>query len=254
MRYFLFLFIGVFSLTITSCKQHKSADLRIAVAANMQFAMDELTTAFTKETGITCELIISSSGKLTAQLQEGAPYDVFLSADMSYPMTLHQAGLTIDTPKVYAKGGLVLWTATKDFQPSMELLTSERIERIAIANPKTAPYGRAAIASLRHYGVYNDVQHKLVYGESIAQVNQFVQSKAATVGFTTTAVVHTPTLQDNGNWTSVPIAAYKPIEQGYVIISGKKRQERKGQRFGAFLSSEKAHRILKSYGYLVPNL
>lgn len=254
MRYFLLLLIAIFSLSVTSCKQQKSADLRIAVAANIQFAMEELTTAFHKETGIQCELIVSSSGKLTAQLQEGAPYDVFLSADMDYPQVLHDAGLTVAPPQVYAQGGLVLWTNHDELRPSMEVLTSDRIKRIAIANPKTAPYGRAAVAALRHYGIYEQVAPKLVYGESIAQVNQFVQSKAATIGFTATAVVHAPKLQDMGNWTRVSMVAYTPIEQGYVVMTGKKRHERKGQRFCDFLSSEKGRQILESYGYLVPDL
>lgn len=253
MRYLLLL-IGVFSLTVTSCRHRESKDLRIAVAANMQFAMEELTTAFTKETGITCELIVSSSGKLTAQLQEGAPYDVFLSADMNYPEVLYRAGLTVAAPQVYAKGGLVLWTANTDLRPNMELLTSDPIDRIAIANPKTAPYGRAAIAALRHYGIYESVQDKLVYGESIAQVNQFIQSQAATIGFTATAVVHSPMLQDEGNWTLVPSSSYTPIEQGYVVLVSNKRREQNGQRFGDFLSSPSGRQILESYGYLVPNL
>lgn len=223
--------------------------LRVAVAANAQFVMEELKTTFQKKTGIAVESIVNSSGKLTTQIQQGAPYDVFLSADMAYPQTLHKAGLTVSEPVVYAYGALVLWTTGKlPMTPRLSILTDPAVLHIAIANPATAPYGEAAVSFLKARKLLEQLQPKLVYGESIAQVNQYVLSGAAEVGFTAKSVVLDPSLTEKGHWIEIPRNAYAPIAQGVVILKRTTQAKAAGQ-FLTFLRSPAARRILQKFGY-----
>ena len=239
------------SLLLMACQPTSSDPLTIATAANMQFAMETLTEAFTNETGIACETVVSSSGKLTAQIREGAPYDVFVSADMRYPTVLYDNGLTVAEPDIYAYGRLVLWTTVDTLSPTLDLLKSEAVRHIALANPKTAPYGEAAIQVLHHYRLYDEVADKLVFGESIAQVNQFVSSRAAEVGFTAQAVVVSPEVQGQGRWQSIDTAAYTPIAQGAVILKNQTAPPEQAQQFYDFLFSSSGKEVLTRFGYAV---
>ncbi len=236
-------------LFATGCTPSKTSKVTIATAANMQFVMKDIAAAFTQKTGIDCDVIISSSGKLTAQIQEGAPYDVFVSADMKYPETLHKNGYTIENPKVYGYGQLVLWSALEDLQPSLELLTHQKIEHIAVANPKTAPYGEAAISVLKQANIYDQLSDKLVYGESISQTNQFIVSGAAQVGFTAKSVVLSPQMEGKGQWIAIDKNLYTPIAQGAVIIKKDSISEAT-LKFYKFLFSPKSKEILENFGYL----
>ncbi len=238
--------------TLIACQQKPASQLTIAAAANVQFAMEELAEQFTKKTGIECDVIISSSGKLTAQIKEGAPYDLFISADMKYPELLHSFGLTTSPPKPYALGNLVLWsiTVTQPAASIQKLGNVPHIKHIALANPKTAPYGEAAIKALRHYHLFDTLQSKLVYGESISQVNQFVISKTAEVGFTAKSVVMSPKMKGQGDWSEVPMESYPPIAQGVVVV--KNGQVEKAEAFYEFLFSQEAKVILERFGYGVP--
>ncbi|MEZ4955399.1 MAG: molybdate ABC transporter substrate-binding protein [Saprospiraceae bacterium] len=203
---------------LLACGHEKSAKLTIAAAANVQFAMEELTEQFAKKTGVECHAIHSSSGKLTAQIKEGAPYDLFISANMKYPDELHQSGLTTDPAKPYAYGKLVLWTMMDEILSDeldiQKLADNHSVKHLAIANPKTAPYGEAAVEAFHFYNLYDALQPKLVFGESISQVNQFVLSKTAEVGITAMSVVLSPKIKDQGHWAEVPQESYTPIAQG----------------------------------------
>ncbi len=225
--------------------------LIIAVAANMQFAMQEICKTFTKQTGIKCDLIISSSGKLTAQIKEGAPFDIFVSADMKYPNELFTTGFTIGQPKIYAYGKLVMWSMIESIKPSIDMLTNPSINHIAIADPKTAPYGEAAVDALKHYGVYENIKDKLVYGESISQANQFIISKSAQVGFTAKSVVLSPEMKGKGQWTDVDKNSYSAIAQGVVIVKRKDSQQDNAEKFYNFLFSGDVKKILENFGYSV---
>lgn len=239
--------VGLFS----SCNTVPSSNtLTIATAANMQFAMQVLTKAFTAKTGIHCDVVISSSGKLTAQIKEGAPYDVFVSADMKYPNELFNSGLTANTPKVYALGRLVLWSMVEGLNPTLEGLKNGQIQHIALANIKTAPYGIAAMKILEHHQLLEELEEKLVYGESIAQTNQFITSKSAEVGFTALSVVLSPPMKNKGQWMVLE-EGYAPIEQGVVLVKRKDGNGNQAQQFYDFLFSEEAKRLLKDFGYLV---
>ena len=241
--FFLFLILLTFG-----CKKDNSNKILIATAANMQFAMKELSQAFTKQSGIECDIIISSSGKLTAQIKEGAPYDLFVSADMKYPEDLYKSGFTTKKPEIYAYGKLVLWSIKAGLNPNINQLSDEKIKHIAIANPKTAPYGKAAVDVLNHFNIFKKVEKKLVYGESISQTNQFIISGSAQVGFTAKSVVLSPKVEGKGQWTAIDENSYTPIAQGVVILK-KDNPSESAENFYSFLFSDHSKEILENYGY-----
>lgn len=232
--------------------QDEAPPLVIATAANVQFAMVDLIDAFTSETGIACERVLGSSGKLTAQIKAGAPYDVFVSANMLFPETLYEEGLSENAPMVYAYGKLVMWSCQDTLRPSWEMLTLPAIEHVAIANPKTAPYGTAAMQVLESKGIYASIKDKLVYGESIAQTNQFILSGTASIGFTAMSVTLSPPMREKGHWVAVDEDRYDRIAQGVVVL--KKTDDAqadtgRANQFMEFLLTEKARSILATYGY-----
>ena len=229
-------------------------EITVAAAANVQYALEELKAEFEKNSDIKLKMIIGSSGKLTAQIENGAPFDVFISADMEYPEVLHKEGLTYQPPKIYAYGTLVLWTLKDlDLSKGVEIVADSSVKKIAIANPKTAPYGRQAVNAMKHYKVYKKIQPKLVYGESIAQVNQFVTTQAVDVGFTAKSVVLAPNLKEKGKWVEVDASAYTPIAQGIIILKyAQKNNLKEAQAFYDFLFSPQARDIFKKYGYVLP--
>ena len=223
--------------------------VRIAVAANAQFVSQKLKEEFKKETGIDADLTVSSSGKLTAQIEQGAPFDVFLSADMKYPQELSDKGLTTDKPAVYAYGTLVMWSLQKrDLSKGLAAILNPDISKIAVANPKLAPYGEATIAALTKQNLLEKAEPKIVYGESISQVNQYLLSGAADIAFTAKSVVLDTAMSGKGNWVEVSKLLYKPIEQGVVIIKGSANADT-GKKFYSFLFTKKAKVIFTKYGY-----
>jgi molybdate transport system substrate-binding protein len=245
----LFLFSMVLLL---SCNTNPEKEkLHIAVSANMQFAMKELTAAYTSKTGVGCQLIISSSGKLTAQIKEGAPYDLFVSADMKYPEDLYKAGFTYDKPEVYAFGRLVMWTLQENIRLFPDTLLSTTIKHIALPNPRTAPYGSAAVRYLQKQRIYEAISNKLVYGESVAQTNQFIFSGSAEIGFTAKSVVLSPAIAGKGSWIDIPQVDHEPIAQGIVVIKNKKQVKDKALAFRDFIFSEESKLILEKYGYII---
>jgi len=233
----------------TSCKKQKEDTLNIAVASNMQFAIEELVTEFSKQTGIETVFITGSSGKLTAQIKQGAPYHVFLSADMKYPYSIYNDKLTVDKPQVYALGNLILWTNTPTVIPSLKLLKSLEPHQIAIANPRTAPYGKATIEVLIKHNLYKDLKEQLVYSESIAQVNQFISSKACKVGFTNKSIVFKNTSIKKNTWINIPKGDYTPIKQGIIVLNKSKKEIKRALLFRDYLISPKGQQILLKYGY-----
>lgn len=243
MKKLLYIILG-FGL-LFGCNE-KEQKVRIATAANMQFAIDSLAKNFTLKTGIPSQSVISSSGKLTAQITAGAPYDIFLAADMKYPKVLFEKGLTANQPKVYAKGKLILWTLKDSISPSIAYLETDKINHIAIANPETAPYGAAAMEVLKHYQLGQKLKNKLVFGESIAQTNQFIHSEAAEIGFTSLSTIKAPKLMNKGRWIEIDTNLYPPIEQGIVIL---KNHHKDADQFYDFLFTEEARNILNHFGY-----
>ncbi|MBW8889113.1 MAG: molybdate ABC transporter substrate-binding protein [Fibrobacteres bacterium] len=225
-----------------------------AVAANVQFAMEELKADFKKSAGVEVKTVYGSSGKLAAQIKNGAPFDVFISADMDFPDSLAKWGYASAKPKPYAYGKLVLWTM-RDSDPSkgLSLLAEAGVEKIALADSERAPYGREAVKALKKSGYYDRVKKKLVFGESISQVNQYVLLGTADIGITAKSVVLAADMRGKGKWADVDSTAYDPIAQGAVICKyGAENNPGPSAKFLEYLYSAPARIILAKYGYLLP--
>ncbi len=229
-------------------KRPNASPLLIATAANMQFAMKDICLAFEEETGQACELIIGSSGKLTAQILEGAPYDVFVSADTKYPNSIYKQGKSTTIPQIYALGKIVIWSNSQKPLFPLDSLIQKDI-KIAIANPTTAPYGRAAQEALKQSGLSEQAQDKLIYGESIAQVNRFVETQNVDFGITSISSVLSMELKGKGHWAAIPDSLYNDIEQSVIMIKQGEKSKQGSKVFEDFLFSKKAQAILKQYGY-----
>ncbi len=228
--------------------------LNVAVAANVKYAFDDLAAEFKKETGIQVQGIFGASGKIVAQVKSGAPYDVFLSADTESPDVLYREGLAIGAPRVYAYGVLVLWSRKDiDLGKGIVVVTDTAVQKVAIANPELAPYGRAAIQALEKAGLSGAVGPKLVYGESIGQTLQFADSGAADVAFVAKSLVVSPEMTGTGKWVEAPKGSYAPIAQGVVVLKhGAETRGDAARKFVAFLFTPKARAIFEKYGYLLP--
>ena len=228
--------------------------LTVAIAANLKYVFDDLALEFKKETGIETQSVLNASGKIAAQVRNGAPFDLFLSADMDFPEGLYKDGYALTPPKAYAYGLLVLWTQ-KDYDLSKGVagLAEASVGKVAIANPKVAPFGRQALKALEYYKVTAAVEPKLVYGESITQVSQYVDSKVVDVGFSAKSIVVAPETAGKGKWVELPAESYEPIAQGIVIL--KHASEVNGEaarKFYGFVLSEKGRAIFAKNGYKLP--
>ncbi len=232
-----------------SCETSETKSLRIAVSANMQFAMTEIAAAFDETYNLPVETIVSSSGKLTAQILQGAPYDLFASADLIYPDTLYRSGLTTSAPIIYAYGQLMAWSKVESFDP--ETFNILDYPTIAIANPSLAPYGKAAVQMIEYYKWDLDRSEHLVYGESIAQVNQYILSQAVELAFTASSTAVIPAFKKVGAFIPIDSSAYAPIAQAIVAMETSAFQE-STQLFLDFMTGNRAKEILTKYGYTLP--
>ncbi|SNZ10061.1 molybdate transport system substrate-binding protein [Persephonella hydrogeniphila] len=224
--------------------------LRIAAAANVQYALQDIISSFRKKfPQVEIIISVSSSGKLTAQIERGAPFDIFLSANMKYPEYLYKKGLALGKPVVYAKGVLVLWSM-KNIplkEKDIFVLEEDTVKKIAIPNPRNAPYGEEAVKALKFYRLYRKVKNKLVYGESVSQATQYIYKKLVDAGFCSKSVVLSPKMRGKGVWIEVDRKAYSPIKQGAVILS----KNIYAKEFLRFLLSDEGKKILKKYGYII---
>jgi molybdate transport system substrate-binding protein len=229
--------------------------LSVAAASDLQSALPAIAAQFEKDTGHAVALTFGSSGNFFAQIQNGAPFDVLLSADIDYPRRLEAAGLSEPGSLYqYAKGRLVLWTRNDsgvDVRPGLIALLNARVRRIAIANPEHAPYGRAAVSALRREGLYERVQGKLVLGENISQAAQFAQSGSADAGVIALALAASPTLKNSGTYTEIPESLFPPIEQAACIVASS-RQKALAREFVDYLKKPESLQILRAYGFTVP--
>lgn len=228
--------------------------ITVAAAANMKYAVTDIAKAFTKESGIDVKIITGSSGKLTQQIMSGAPYDAFLSADVEYPAKLANGGFTTTPAQVYAYGTLILWSDTGvDLSKGVSIVADPSVKKIAVANPKTAPYGIEAMNAMRYYKVDNNVQGKLIIAESISQVGAYVTTKAVDVGFMSKSIVLSPEMKNVGKWVEIYDKAYNTIDQAMVgLKNGSPENQIAAKKFLKFMTSAKAHKILKANGYQIP--
>ena len=224
--------------------------LSIAAAADLQFALADGGRQFRRQHPQT-ELAIDygSSGNFYAQIRNGAPFDLYLSADVQYPRNLAHDGLVpADSVFVYAAGRIAVWVPASSKLDPATALSDPSVRRIAIANPQHAPYGRAAEAALRNLGLYDSLAKKLVLGENISQTLQFIQSGAADTGIVALSLALAPTVREQGRYWEVPVSAYPKIEQGGVIL----KDSSAAREFREWLLGPSGRSLLKQYGFSLP--
>jgi len=229
-----------------------ASTINIAVAANVSYAIDELIAEFNKTHKDTkVRVTLGSSGKLTAQIKHGAPYHLFMSANMKFPQSLYEDKIAKNPPVIYALGTLaILSKEEKEMSKGIELLKNDEIYKIAIANPKTAPYGTAAMQAFKSAGIYEKIKSKLIFAESISQTVSFAIT-AADVGLIAKSSLYSKTMlkyKQNINWVEVDAKLYTPIKQGIVMIE----DDKETKAFYDFILSQSAKDIFKKYGYLLP--
>lgn len=227
--------------------------ITIAAAADLKYAMDEIVAGFRKgQPTHEIDVVYGSSGKFHTQIRQGAPYDLFFSADINFPRELARQGLAAGEVRPYAVGRIVLWSAGMDAtKMTLASLVDPKITRIAIANPKHAPYGKRAEEALRASGVWEKLQPKLVFGENIAQTAQYVQSGNAQIGILALSLVINPELSKQGGYYLIPEKLHTPLEQGYVITKpGADKQL--ARQFADFMGSKQARGIMTKYGFVLP--
>jgi molybdate transport system substrate-binding protein len=233
------------------------AVLHVAAAANLKFALDEIEAAFEREhSSIRLELTYGSSGNFFAQLTQRAPFDLFLSADTSYPRRLVEQGLAQEEGYfAYAQGRIVVWvpsTSRLDLDArGMQALLDPSVRKIAIANPELAPYGQAAVAAMKSLGVHDGLADRLVLGENITQAGQFVESGAADAGIIALSLALAPQMKAKGRYWEIPRSAYEPIEQAGVVMSFSQNPAVAAQ-LRSFLTGPQGQGILARYGYAAP--
>jgi molybdate transport system substrate-binding protein len=254
-----FIVVGLLALvSVGSARRAESADreLNVAAAADLSAALQEVAANYQKRTGVTMKLSFGASGSLTQQIQNGAPFDVFFSADMDYPRQLVANGQGDGaTLYRYAVGRLVLWVPNDSLldleHKGMDVLLDPSVKKIAMANPQHAPYGRAAAAALKHYGLYEKVGARLVLGENVAQTAQFVESGNAQVGFVALAHAMAHAMQGKGKYWIIPEEAHPPLDQGVVLIS-RSPHEQDAAAFLEYVKTAEAATVLRRYGFSVP--
>ena len=230
-------------------------EIKIAAASDLTFAFTDVAARFQKQTGATVKLTYGSSGNFFAQIQNGAPFDLFFSADLGYPQKLAAAGLTEPgTIYKYASGKLVMWAPNSsklDLSRGLATLLDPGIRKVAIANPEHAPYGVAAVAAMRNAAVYDQVRSKLVLGENISQTAQFVQSGNADIGLLALSLALAPAMKDRGRFVEIPVSEYPPLIQAAVILKSSHNKEL-AKRFLKFLKEPGTIALMEQYGFAIP--
>jgi molybdate transport system substrate-binding protein len=229
--------------------------VNVAAAADLKFAMAELAAQFEKASGAKLDVTYGSSGNFLTQIENGAPFDLFFSADSEYPKKLEAAGLAEPgTLREYAVGRIVIWTPSdNEINAAIDgwkRLLAQRVKKIAIANPEHAPYGRAAVAAIKKAGIYEQVKDKLIYGENISQAAEFVQSGNAQAGIVALSLALSPAMK-NGNRWEIPADSYPPIKQAVILLKASKNKDA-SRRFLEFVGGPQGREILQRFGFSVP--
>jgi molybdate transport system substrate-binding protein len=231
-------------------------EITIAAASDLQAVFQEVSTQFQKQTGNTAKLTFGSSGNFFTQIQNGAPFDLYFSADIDYPKKLEAAGLAEPgTLYQYATGRIVLWVPNEsklDLGQGLKALLDSSVKKVAIANPAHAPYGRAAVAALQHEKLYDQVSPKFVQGENISQTMQFVASGNADIGVVALSLAMSPAMKNKGRYVEVPVETYPPIEQAAVVLKSSQKKKA-AEQFLAFLRTKTIADLMRSYGFSVPD-
>jgi molybdate transport system substrate-binding protein len=248
---------ALFMITgLSTAPSGQAGELTVAAAADLSFAFKELVPAFEQQTGEQVKLTLGSSGNFFSQIQNGAPFDLYFSADIGYPKKLEEAGLVVPGSLYpYAIGRIVLWAGNEshfDLSKGLEILREPTIKKIAIANPKHAPYGRAAVAAMEYFKVYDQVKDKLILGENISQAAQFIESGACDIGIIALSLAVAPAMKSKGTYWEVPAEAHTSLEQGAVILKQAKNPEA-ARQFLEFIKGPHGQEIMKRYGFTLPS-
>jgi molybdate transport system substrate-binding protein len=241
-------------IIITSCNlTNKNNVVHVAAASNLRYALEEINLEFEKISGVKLEMSVASSGKLTAQIQNGAPFDIFLSANKKYPFYLFEKGFGVSKPKLFCNGLLIYWTI-KDIKLKGDLqeIANSNIQKIALANPNNAPFGIASVEALKSISLYDSVSKKLIFAENVSQISQYVLNNNVDIGFTGKSIVLSPKLKGRGQYFDVDEKLYSPIEQ-YVLLLKNGASNNNAQKYIDFLFSDSAQSIFKRYGYKIPD-
>jgi molybdate transport system substrate-binding protein len=248
--------IAAFILTLILAVPSHGQEITIAAAADLRSALNEITSHFQSQTGIRMKVVYGSSGNLFQQIQNGAPFDLFLSANSDYPKKLEAAGLSVPgTYYEYAVGHIVLLvssSSTVDIQQGLKVLLQAPVKRIAIGDPTHAPYGQAAVAALKSQGIYDQVSRKIVVAENVAQAASFVTSGAADIGIIAKSLAVLPSARAQTHFVEVPANEYPPIQQACVLLKSSTKQEA-ARRFLTYIQKPEASKILQRYGFDVPS-
>lgn len=232
-----------------------AAEVTIAAASDLSFVFKEIVSEFEQMTGNHVRLTLGSSGNFYAQIQNGAPFDLYFSADIGYPKKLEEAGLVVPGSLYsYAVGRIVLWTGKGshlDLSKGLEVLRDPMIRKIAIANPKHAPYGRAAVAAMEHFKVYDQIKDRLILGENISQAAQFIESGACDAGIIALSLALAPAMTAAGQYWEIPATAHAPLEQGAVILKQSKSPDA-AKQFLDYIKGPQGQGIMKRYGFTLP--
>jgi molybdate transport system substrate-binding protein len=244
--------VACFALSAALCV---AQEITVAAAADLQFVMQDIATRFQAESAKSVKLIYGSSGNFAQQLQNGAPFDMFFSANIDYPRQLEAAGLTEQGSFYqYATGKIVIWVPNDsklDVNSGLKALLDPAVKKIAIANPQHAPYGKAAVAALQKEKIYDRVKDKFVLGENISQAASFVVSGAADVGVVALSLALSPNMKDKGRYAEVPPTDYPPIEQACVVMKSS-RNKSIAAEFEKFIQSPAIRELFEGYGFAIP--
>jgi len=246
MKQIFILIIFVFALSA------QAQTVKVAAAADLRYALDEVVKEYKKNNaGANIEVIYGSSGNAFTQISNGAPFDMYFSADIIYPQKLKEAGLTLTEPKLYAIGRIVFWSAGLDVSKGLSVLAEKPNIKIATANPEHAPYGQRSVEALKYYKLYEKVKKQLIYGENISQAAQFCLSGNAEAGLIALSLVLSPSMSNQGKYFLIDEKSHRPLEQSYVILNQAK-ENRLAFSFAEFISSPAARLIFEKYGFTLP--
>src|SRR6266566_9311369 len=249
-------FLTLVLVWIMALAMPTSAQIIVAAAADLNAALTEIAANYEKAGGSQVRLSFGSSGNLFNQIQNSAPFDIFFSADVDYPKKLIEAGLAEKSSLYrYAVGRLVLWVPSSSpldvEHDGMSILLDPSVKKISLANPEHAPYGRAAVAALRHFRLYEKVSDRFVFGENVSQAAQFVESGNAQAGFVALSHAMAPGMRDKGRYLIIPSDAYPALQQAVVILSHSSKKA-EAAAFLQYLKKPEATAVLRHYGFSVP--
>jgi molybdate transport system substrate-binding protein len=247
--------IWLAALVVSLATLVNAQDLTAAAAADLQSVMQEISARFQKETGKTVKVIYGSSGNFLQQIQNGAPFDMFFSANLDYPKKLEAGGLTeAGTFYEYAIGKIVVWVPNDsklDISAGLPSLLNPAVNRIAIANPLHAPYGQAAVAAMKKEDVYEKLANKFVMGENISQTASFALTGSVDAGIIALSLALSPNLKDKGRFAEIATKDYPPIEQACVILKSSPHKDA-ARAFLSFIKTSAITDLFRAYGFSVP--